>query len=177
MSPPARGRLRAALSEHRAALGNYVRRAGRVAPEEWHRPASPGKWSPAEITEHLTLAVEKLHLELRGEASMKVILTSWKRFTLRCVILPSILRTGRFPRRVRAPREIRPTAPSGGRDEALRRLEDSYARFESASGEPSASGRKLTHPYFGPISLPRFHRLLARHADHHARQLPPEPAP
>ncbi len=172
MSAPARGRLAAALSQHRAALVVYLRQASGIPDGEWHRGASPGKWSPAEITEHLTLAVEKLHRELRGEPPMRVILTPWKRLSLRWVILPSILHTGRFPAGVRAPREIRPSDPGRPRDEALARLETAYAEFEAACREPSAARRRLTHPYFGPLSLPRFHRLLARHTEHHGRQLP-----
>jgi hypothetical protein len=174
MTSPGRAHLAAALADHRAAHEAYVRRAGRIPSDQWRRPATPGKWSPSEITEHLRLALETLRRELEGQPAMRVILTPWKRFTLRWTILPSILRTGRFPRGVRAPREIRPADPPEERDEALRRLDEAHARFASACGEPSAAGRRLTHPYFGPLPLTRFHRLLARHADHHARQLPPD---
>ncbi|MGH9369271.1 MAG: DinB family protein [Thermoanaerobaculia bacterium] len=171
MSRPGR-RLVRALEEHRAALAAFVRRASEVPPEGWRRSPAPGKWSPAEITEHVTLAVEKLHLELQGEPPMKVILSPWVRLYLRWMILPGILRTGRFPPGARAPREIRPSEPAAPQLEALRRLEAAHARFEAACAEPSAAGRFLTHPYFGPLPIARYHRLLARHAQHHGRQLP-----
>lgn len=164
--------LSAALAEHRAALDAYAARAGRVPPEDWERPCTPGKWSPAEITEHLRLALEKLREELEGKPAMRIVLPAWKTFLLRRTILRRILRTRRFPRNAPAPREIRPASPGLPRDTALKRLVDEADRFETASRAGTARGRRLTHPYFGTIPLARFHRLLATHARHHGEQIP-----
>jgi len=164
--------LSAAMAEHRAALDAYVARAGRVPSEDWERPRSSGKWSPAEITEHLRLALEKLREELEGQPAMRIVLPAWKTFLLRRTILRRILRTRRFPRNAPAPREIRPVSPGLPRDEALKRLAEASDRFEAASGAVPARGRRLTHPYFGEIPLARFHRLLATHTRHHGEQLP-----
>jgi hypothetical protein len=166
--------LEAALAEHHAAVEDYVARASRIPPEDWHRPVAAGKWSPGEITEHLRLAMEKLDLELRGESEMKAVLPPWKRLLLRRTVLPRMLRTGRFPKGVRAPREIRPLTQGPVRDEALRGLSETAARFEASSAAAASPTRRLTHPYFGGLPLARFHRLLALHTRHHREQLPTE---
>jgi hypothetical protein len=168
------GALAAALAEHRAALAAFVERARRVPPAQWERPAAPGKWSAGEITEHLRLALEALDRELRGDSAMRRVLPWWKRILLRRTVLPRILRTGRFPKGV-APREVRPSAPGIGQAEALRRLTEALGRFEAACGNRSAFGRRLTHPYFGGLALPRYYRLLALHTLHHREQLPRGP--
>lgn len=168
--------LETALALHRAALAAFAERARRVAPEDWERPRAPGKWSPAEITEHLRLAAEKLRAERQGEEGMQLRLSAWKRFLLRRTVLVRLLRTGRFPKGAPAPREIRPVSPGLPQDEALDRLERAWATFEDAcrSGVPTVASR-LTHPYFGRLRLAQYHRLLAVHTLHHRDQLPVRP--
>lgn len=169
-------RLAAALEAHRAALAAFVQRARRVPAAQWEVPRASGKWSPAEITEHLRLSTEKLREEAEGSSSMRLVLPAWKRLLLRLTVLPRILRSGRFPRGAPAPREVRPVSPGLPRDEALGRFEREIARLEAACGATPANGRRLLgHPYFGKISLTRFHRLLAVHALHHREQLPGGP--
>jgi hypothetical protein len=169
-----RDALAAALAEHRAAVETYLRRAAEVSSERWSCAVAPGKWSPEEITEHLRLALDRLDRELRGETAMRCRLPAWKRFLLRRRALPGILRTGRFPRGVPAPREIRPSAPGTPQGEALRGLAAAAEGFAAACrAESSPARRRLTHPYFGSLALPQFHRLLALHTLHHRDQLPP----
>jgi hypothetical protein len=167
--------LAAALLENRRAHEAYVQSASGIPPEEWDRTAGPGKWSAGEITEHLRLALEALDRELRGEPAMKHRVPGWKQFLLRNLVLPRMLRTRRFPRGVRAPRETRPSAPAALPAEALRRLTEALDRFEAACAEHGQPRRRLTHPYFGGLALPQFHRLLALHTLHHRAQLPPGP--
>jgi DinB superfamily len=174
MSGP-RGSLAAAVAGHRAALELYAVRAREIPPSEWDQPATPGKWSPGEITEHLRLALETLEGELRGEGAMRCLLPWWKRFLLRQTILPRILSTGRFPRGVRAPREIRPASTDATPAAALSRLSATAERFAAACVAQRTLARRLTHPYFGGLPLSRFHRLLAAHTLHHREQLPRGP--
>ena len=175
MSP--RDALSAAVAEHRAAIASFVERAAGLPPELWSRPAAPGKWSPEEITEHLRLSFARLELELGGGPAMRRVVPAWKRFLLRRRVLPKILRARKFPRGAPAPREIRPTAPGTSPDEALKNLAAAADRFAHASGAEPGARRRLTHPYFGPLTLVQMHRLLALHAIHHRDQLPPEASP
>jgi hypothetical protein len=166
--------LAAALLENRRAHEAYVHGASGIPPDAWDRPSSPGKWSAGEITEHLRLALEAVDRELAGERPMNRRLPGWKQFLLRNLVLPRILRTRRFPTGARAPRETRPSGPAVPPAEALRRLTEALDRFETACAERGPRCH-LTHPYFGRLDLPRFHRLLALHTLHHRAQLPSGP--
>ena len=162
------------LAEHRRAIESFLE-AGRAVPEpEWSRPLAPGKWSPAEIAEHIRLSFEVVRRELLEGTGMRVVVPPWKGFLLRRVFLGRIVRTGRFPPGIRAPREARPVAPSETRSEALRLVEAAAADFEAAcAGVDDPRSRRLTHPYFGAIPLPLACRFLARHTRHHQNQLAP----
>jgi hypothetical protein len=167
-----RDALAAALLENRRAHEAFVQSASGIPREAWDRPASPGKWSAGEITAHLRLALEALDRELRGEPPMRNRVPAWKRFVLRSFVLPFMLRTGRFPKGVPAPRETRPSAPQSPPAEALRHLMEALDRFETGCAAQERPRLRLTHPYFGGLTLPRFHRLLALHTRHHRAQLP-----
>jgi hypothetical protein len=169
------GALESALLENRRAHEAYVQSASAIPPEAWDRPAAAGKWSPGEITEHLRLSLDALERELRGETGIAVRVSGWKQVLLRHWVLPRMLRTRRFPAGVRAPRETRPATPDAPPAEALRRLAGALDRFEKACAAQPRPLRRLTHPYFGALTLPRFHRLLALHTLHHRAQLPPGP--
>lgn len=172
MRAGARG-LEGALAEHRAAVEDFVAAAMAIAPADWQRPVAEKKWSPGQITEHLCLALEKVRQELEHGAHMKFALPAWRRLLLRRLLLPRLLRTGRFPRGVRAPREIRPSPSAASLEDSLRRLQKAAAEVEAACARDSrAASRRLGHPYFGALPLPKFFRLLAQHTLHHRGQLP-----
>ena len=164
--------LEAGLAAHRGAVEEFASRAARVGPDAWARPPAPEKWSPAELTEHLRLALAAVAQELAGGAGMRPVLPGWTRLLLRWSVLPRILGGGWFPKGARAPRETRPTAPDGDPTQALRRLAAELERYESICRACPPRAR-LTHPYFGRLPLARANRLLAAHARHHAGQLPP----
>lgn len=162
------------LAEHRSAADSFLR-AGRAVPEPaWTRPVAAGKWSPAQIAEHVRLSFEVLTRELVEGTGMRVVVSPWKRFLFRRLFLNRIVRTGRFPRGIRAPREARPVAPPATRSEALRLVEAAAADFEGACANVAdPRSRRLTHPYFGRVPLPLACRFLARHTRHHQDQLVP----
>jgi len=162
------------LADHRSAADSFLQ-AGRAVPEPaWTRPVAPGKWSPAQVAEHVRLSFEVLTRELVEGTGMRVVVPPWKGFLLRRVYLRRILRTGRFPRNIRAPREARPVAPPAPQSEALRLVEAAAADFEAAcAGVADPRSRRLTHPYFGRLPLPLACRFLARHTRHHQDQLAP----
>jgi hypothetical protein len=165
--------LDVALARHRDAVAAFLVSAAATQPDAWTRPAAEGKWSPAQIAEHLCLAVEAVKRELDQGPGMKLRLSAWKRFLLRRTVLPKLLATGHFPRGVRAPREIRPTLLSGSREEALRRLEGAASELEaSCRKDPRGESLRLAHPYFGALPASDLIRILAWHALHHRAQLP-----
>jgi hypothetical protein len=171
-APVPDARWPATIGEHRRALAAYLETAAALAEDAWDQPSAPGKWTPAEITEHLTLAYEALITEAREGKPMQVRLPAWRRALLRWVLLPHILFHRSFPLRAPAPREMRPAVPLAARGEALARLKDGGERFEREVLAAHGRGVKvLTHPYFGGIGFRRGFRFVAVHVEHHHRQI------
>lgn len=167
------GKLPAALREHDLATAELLEAARAVPAERWLRPLSPGKWSPAEVVEHLCLTYETLRAELGGAPGMALRTRGWQRLLLRFTLRPRLLAGGRFPRGVRAPREIRPGELPPEREEGLARFrrcaDDFRAAVEVAhAGRP---GVRLTHAYFGALPLAEAVRFSAVHVRHHRGQL------
>jgi len=168
--------LEETLAWHRAAVEAFVASAAATASEDWHRPVREGKWSPAQIAEHLFLGLEAVRRDLEQGPPMKFVLPAWKRLLLRRTVLPRLLATGRFPAGVRAPREIRPAVPTVTREEALRRLESAAAQIDArCKRDPRAASLRLAHPYFGALPAPDLILILAWHTIHHRAQLPAAP--
>ena len=165
------GALASALKAYDRAAVEFRARAERVPTALWDRPRREGKWSPAEETEHIVLSHELFLSQLGGGPAMRVIATGWRLTLLRLLILPYILRTGRFPR-ARAPRESRPVTSGAGRDELLARLDRAvrgaidFVRREGTSIPP------LRHPYFGMLTVTQVVRLSTVHTRHHLANLP-----
>src|SRR5688572_26073682 len=138
-----------ACAAHREAAGRFVSRAGEVPEQHWKAARAPGKWSPAEIAEHLSLTYRHLLGELRGGPPARV-KGSWLfRFVARHRFLPKLLRDGTLPPGVRAPREVRPQMPTEDRTAALERFRALSVEFEQEITSRRASGGGvLTHPYF-----------------------------
>lgn len=165
-------RWRAALAEHRAAIEAYAAAIRALDPSAWTRPVAEGKWTPAQITEHLTLGYRAFLREARGEGGMKMKVFGLRLRLLRWFLLPHILFHRSFPSGAVSPREIRPAEGSADRDAAVAELLATAAEaergMEAARERP---GAVLTHPYFGGIPLARGLKFAAVHVEHHTRQV------
>lgn len=155
---------------HARAAAEFAAAAERVPSERWLLPRAEGKWSPAEIVEHLTLAYEVLMREMDGGPPMRIKTKLWQRILLRMTMVPRILRGEGFPEGARSPRETRP--PSGNPDQraAVEKFRNTAAAF--ASKAAAAPRTRITHAYFGKSAMPEALLFCARHAEHHLQQLP-----
>ena len=164
-----------ALAALGTATNDFADRAAAVPPERWREPRTDGKWSPAQETHHLVLTYEVLLRELRGGRGMRLQLQSWQRLLLRWLVKPRLLRSGRFPRGVRAPREIRPSERVPDQEPLVARLRRHAAEFAAVVDRTrqTAPGRHLTHPFFGSLSLEEAVRMCEVHVRHHEAKLPP----
>jgi hypothetical protein len=163
----------AALDDHRVAMAAFVDAAERVRADAWMQPRAPGKWAPAQIVEHLTLAYEALLRELNEGTPLATRVPAWRQTLLRWIVLPHILFHRSFPVRAPAPREVRPSAGSPDRAAALVRIRALADRFERELGRARrAGGGRLTHPYFGAVGPVKVLRFCAVHLDHHRAQFP-----
>ena len=171
--PRADTRWQAAIEEHQVALAGYLDVAGALPDAAWSRPWQAGKWTPAQITEHLAMTYRVFIGEVGGGQPMQLKLTPFRRRVLKALMLPHMLFHRTFPRGARAPRELRP-AEAGllPRGEALAQMRELGERFEREAARARAAGWSgVTHPYFGMIDLTRGMRLCAVHLEHHRRQL------
>jgi hypothetical protein len=155
------------------AVEEVVRAASAIPAEAWLVPREEGKWSPAEMVEHLTLASDVLLRELEGGAGMRVRTSWWQRVLLRATMVPRLLAGKPFPSGARAPRETRPELRSEDQASAIARFRERSGALEAAAAECMTSGRRvhLTHAYFGRAPVDKALLLSARHIEHHLRQL------
>jgi hypothetical protein len=171
-TPRAEARWHAAVEEHQVALAAYLDAAARLSEGAWTQPWRPGKWTPAQITEHLVMTYRVFIGEVNGGPAMRLKLTPFRRGVLRMLLLPHMLFHRTFPRGAVAPRELRPGEQAPARDTALREMRELGERFEREAVRARAAGRDaVTHPFFGMIDLTRGMRLCAVHLEHHTRQL------
>jgi|1186.fasta_scaffold293467_2 uncharacterized damage-inducible protein DinB len=157
---------------HSAAVEEFLRAAREVDADRWTQPSAPDKWSPAEITSHLTESYHTFRSELAGRPGMEIRVGPIRRWVLRRTMLPRILSTGVFPAGARAPRETRPRNIEPNPGIALHRLSTEADAMVQELSDRVRSGRvRLTHAYFGRMSARQSLTLAIVHTRHHARQV------
>jgi hypothetical protein len=160
------------LNDHERAIQEYTAAAGALPPGAWMEPLAPGKWTPAEITAHVSGAYRVLNAELAGDAGMRLLGSRLQRLVLRHTVLPRLLAGRPFPPGVRAPRETHPREIVADRGVALPALVHLAENFTRGLTEQSTRRTiRLTHAYFGSMSPRQGLALLTVHTRHHARQL------
>lgn len=172
-----RGDWSTLVARHSAAVEEFVQACRVIAPDRWTRPLAAGKWSPAEITSHLTESYQILLAELAGGPGMQLRLSGLQRWILRQTLLPRILASGRFPAGARAPWETRPRGIHTDPRIALQNLNTQADRFVQELTDRVRTGPvRLTHAYFGAMSARQSLLMITVHTRHHARQLATIPA-
>ncbi|MFI5403090.1 MAG: DUF1569 domain-containing protein [Planctomycetota bacterium] len=156
------------LGEGRKAVADFVSHARSVARDRWSAPRAPGKWSAAQVCDHVAKTYEEGRSILCGTCRQKG-MPRWVRPLLRFLFLNRVLKTGNFPKGAKAPAAFEPSANPPPAVENLRRLEKAAADFE---GEARArDGTSIDHPVFGRIKVVDYVRLNAIHTRHHMGQL------
>jgi DinB superfamily len=158
------------LASHRLAADELIAAAQHVAPERWGTPRGPGKWTPGQEVTHIILTCEAFARDLRGETQMRLVGTRWKRFLWRAIGLTSILHLRKLPKGARAPRESRPPDAMADRASVLAALRTRVDEFETVFAETwrVTPRKRLTHPYFGTLSLRQAIATSDVHLRHHA---------
>jgi uncharacterized protein YbjT (DUF2867 family) len=160
-----------ALARHSDAAKTFSTTAAAIGDGSWLVPLGDGKWSPAQVTEHLNRTYEVLLGELNGGKGIRI-RSSWLlRQVLRQTILRSIYRKRALPRGARAPSEIFPKVIDETQSAALERFATLALKFEEAMNANRDTGRKLTHQVFGEIELLPGLDFVAIHIEHHHRQI------
>jgi hypothetical protein len=161
--------LQAMLEAHHQAVEAFLATARAVPPTRWREPRAPGKWSPGQVAEHLTLAYEVNRGVLHGAAPMTA--PRWVRPLIRHLLLGPVLRRGRFIPGSKSPRVFRPSPTPAAPDQLLERLTAATSAFESDAA--GLATNTIDHPFFGRLPLSDFVRLQEIHTRHHRGQLAP----
>ena len=161
-----------ALARHAASAAAYRETADAISSASWSVPLGEGKWSPAQVTEHLNRTYKVVIGELSGEKGIRI-RTPWLlRQVLRQTVLRSIYRKRQLPKGARAPSEVIPKEVDGSQSELIERFRSLATQFEQvAQSNVGKEGRKLTHHIFGEIDALRGIDFVTIHIEHHHRQI------
>lgn len=153
-------------------MEQFLEHARSIPLSQWETPLAPGKWSPAQVTEHLRLTYDVIGREAAGGAAIRIRTSWWVRMILRLRYLPAILARGEIPGGAIAPRELRPGGGPFDREPLLAALRATAASAEAAI--TGADGRRalgITHHVFGRLSPAEALRFATVHNQHHTRQI------
>ena len=135
----------------------------------WHR-APAGKWSPAEIVDHVATAIERSAAGFQSRLD-KPAMERRPRSMPQRVAWMIVGGTGWFPVRRQAPESTRPQArPERAATE--KKLREAVAAYVAL--RPTLAGRSdlfLKHPVFGDLTYDEFAHFHVRHVNHHRKQL------
>lgn len=164
--------------KHAESVASFLVATSLVPDEKWTQPLGEKRWSPAQMVLH----VEQSYLicvdALRGGPGMQVRRSGLMSWFGRVAMLPLMTLTGRFPKGIPSPRELRPDAD---RAHSFRRVTLS-ARVQSAATSALSELRvavdnshrvRVKHAYLGELDAYQTLRLLNAHTRHHAQLLAP----
>lgn len=164
--------LIAARDANRRSIAEFVALARAVGPSDWNSTPTPGKWSPSQVTEHVTLAYEKTRELLRNPGRPGGA-PALLRPLIRFLYVRPVLKTGKFRSGGTSPPQFRPSQNEVPADSLCHRLETAATGLENDLESMQREGKEsITHPIFGRISLPDTLYFQAFHTAHHRQQLP-----
>ena len=165
--------LDALLAANRSAVDDFVAVAER-AEARWNTPRAPGKWSPAQLAEHVARSLDEAANVVANRPSKFPTLPSFIR-PLAGWMLRRTVRTGKFPK-AKTNRAMNPerTSPAvqASPAEARARLRAALASFERECRARAASRQPIESPAFGIVTVEDYARFTELHTRHHARQMP-----
>jgi hypothetical protein len=159
----------AALAANRAAVDDMIA-AARRAGGGWTVPRAPGKWSPAQLVEHVARALEESANVVAGSPSKFPTLPFFVRPVIRGVFFNRVLKNKAFPK-ARTSKAFNPASGPPTAADAAARLEGAHARFERECRTRVATGQPVVSGVFGAVSVEAYAEFQAIHTRHHCKQL------
>lgn len=158
-----------ALAANRTAVDALIDAAARTG-NDWSTPRAPGKWSPAQLVEHVALSLEESANVVAGVPSKFPTLPVFVRPIAR-FFFNRILKKQAFPK-AKTSKAFDPSSGPPSPADARLRLGAALARFDKACRERAASAQPVASGVFGTVSVEDYARFQALHTRHHAGQLP-----
>jgi hypothetical protein len=137
----------------------------------WEVPRARGKWSPAQVVEHVTRALEQSAHELRGEPSLFPKMPTLLQPVMRGLFFNWILRRGSFPRGTRTNKAMDPERGAATPAEARSRVHEALHDLEQAVKTRSAGFGPVQSGAFGAVPLSDYLMFQAFHTRHHTPQV------
>ena len=160
------------VAENRKATENFLAMARAVPKEKWEQPVAPGKWSPAQIVDHIAVTTEVALKAIKGDPSMGSI-PKFLRFLPRKLGFDPTIKKGRFPEKQRGPAVFAPSTGHPSYDASVEKLNRAIVALEThVRGVMAQNQHSFEHSFFGRVSIPDYIRFGTLHTQHHERQLP-----
>jgi len=162
--------LNTSLTGLRNAVGALLATANGVG-AGWKVPRAPGKWSPAQVVEHVARIMEESAKAAASAPSAFPTIHPFLRPIVRVLVFKRILRRKAFLK-MKAIEAMDPPTGSTTPKEARVRLEAVLSRFDRACRARAASGQDVASTIFGAVQVADFARFQELHVRHHHLQLP-----
>lgn len=160
-----------ALRQNRAAVGELLA-AAEGAHAVWAQPRAPGKWSPAQLVEHVARALEQSGRAIAGQPTDFPKFPGFLRPLLRGFFFNKVLKSGRFPGGARTNKAFDPATGPATPADARVRVEAALGKLEQAARARGDGEQRVNSTVFGWVTLHDYVMFQAVHTRHHRRQLP-----
>jgi hypothetical protein len=162
--------INAALTAHRTACDELFKAAERTG-SAWSTPRAPGKWSPAQIIEHVARSLDESAHAVAGKPSNFTSFPAPLRPIVRGLLFRRVLHKRVFPK-AKTFKAFDPENGSATPAEARRRLDEAIARFEQACKARVSAGQVMNSTVFGRVAVEDYAVFQEIHAVHHRKQIP-----
>jgi len=162
--------INAVLTANRSAVAELIGAAEKTG-SAWSAPTAPGKWSPAQLVEHVSRSMEESANEVVGAPSKFFTLPTFVRPLLRGLFFKRVLKKRTFPR-ARTGKAFDPASGPATPAEGRKRIEGALARLEQACRTQAAKGPGMSSTLFGAVSIDEYATFQEIHTRHHRKQLP-----
>jgi DinB superfamily len=170
-SKPKANKWQEALDRHQSAATAFAATARIIDEKSWYRPMAAGKWSPAQVTEHLNLTYRIALDQVRGGPGVQENPSGLSQEE-RANILGTILQKRRLPGGAQAPAEVIPIQVEDGQSDALACFGQLAQEFkEEMESHRGRNDVLITHHFFGALPLLTAIDFFAIHIEHHHRQI------
>jgi hypothetical protein len=161
--------VNAILDATRSAIDELAK-AGEGSAAHWTTPRAPGKWSPAQVVEHVALALEESANVVSGAPTKFPTFPALLRPIVRGVFFNRVLKKSAFPK-AKTTKAFNPPSGPATPQAGRQRLESAFAAFDAACRTRSQSGGQVESGIFGTVSVADYARFQELHVRHHRKQL------
>ena len=161
-----------AIAANHESAKRFVARARTVAADQWANPVAPGKWSPAQLLDHVAVSTEVALNAIKGDKAMGSIPRIFRPLARRFILKPTLVK-GALPAKMKGPPIFAPSQQHLALEVSANRLDRAIGDLETHVRGLAAQGTELfEHGFFGWVVIADYVRFNALHLNHHEKQLP-----